>query len=225
MKRVLRLLLPVTILTAVLLPGCYTVLMHPTDSDGYRASQVSDCTRCHSDYNAYPYGHYYSPYPRYWWDYPHYSGYYADPWWWSYYDYPYAGDESAGGDDDADSGTKFDRREASSPPTPPYVMPGLGSGRRPGELNLPTSDGFTGSGTVTGSSRPKTDSTGTTTTNTGTDEGNKPKDEKTARRETQDRPATNTDATVKPPDTKTQEPKKEEPKKEEKKSRRGGGKD
>lgn len=229
MKRALRLLLPLAVLAAISWPGCYTVLMHPTDDDGYRASQVSDCTRCHANYNDYPYGHYYSPYPDYWWNYPHYSGYYADPWWWSYYDYPHAGRDAGGGDTDADRGTKFDRREASSPPTPPYVTSGGRTVVRPSELNYQSGGASSlGSGSGTGSSRPKTDSTGTGTTTTDTSgSGGTTEQGKTVRQTQQDRPTPQSESTVKPSDTKTEQPSKEQPKKEEetKKSRRGGGKD
>jgi hypothetical protein len=221
MKRTLRLLLPLTLLAAVMWPGCYTVLMHPTDDDGYRASQVSDCTRCHPDYGQYPYGHYYSPYPDYWWSYPRYGDYYANPWWWSYYDYPAGNDEGGGmssGEDEADRGTKFDRREA---PAPPYVIPGGGFNHRPGELNYPTDIG-SGGGGVVGSERPQPGTGDTTTTKP--DSGTKTDEGKTVRQTTKERPTPKSDATVKPADTKTEEPAKEEPKKDEgkKKSRDGG---
>lgn len=219
MKKALRLLLPLTILAAVLWPGCYTIVMHPSDDDGYRASQVSDCSRCHPDYNAYPYGHYYSPYPSYWWDYPHYSGYYANPWWWSLYDYPYAGGEEGGEGDETDRGTKFDRRDPSTPPPPPYVYPGLSLPTRPGILDYPSGGGGgLGSGTGTGTSRPKTDSTGTPTT-TGNEEGGGADEVKTDRQTPQERPTPQSEPTVKPPETKPQEPAKEQPKKDDDKKR------
>ncbi len=224
MKRTLRLLLPLTILAAILWPGCYTVLMHPTDDEGYRASQVSDCTRCHPDYGEYPYGHYYSPYPDYWWAYPRYGEYFANPWWWSYYEYPSTGNDGGGASagDEAHGRTKFDRREAYYPPAPPYVIPGNGPINRPGELNYPTDIGSGGSGgTGAGRTQPGGD-----TSTTKPDSGSKPEKGKTVRQTPQERPTPKSDATVKPDDTKPQEPTKEQPKKDEgKKKSRDGGKD
>jgi len=136
MKRALYFLIPAAFILTILAPGCYTVVMHPSDEGGYHADQQSDCTRCHGDYHEYPYGYYYSPYPSYWWDHSDYAYYYAYPWWWSYYDYPYmTGDYNYGGA--SGGGTKFDRREGQSEPAPPpysrskgtdyrddYYMPG-----------------------------------------------------------------------------------------------------
>ncbi len=224
MKRTLRLLLPLTILAAIIWPGCYTVIMHPTDDDGYRASQVSDCTRCHPDYGQYPYGHYYSPYPDYWWSYPRYGDYYANPWWWSYYGNPSEDEGEAAGEDETNRGTKFDRREAASPPAPPYAVPGSGFNHRTGETNFPTDIG-SGGGTGTGAGRTQPGTGDTTTTKP--DSGTKTDEGKTVRQTPQERPTPKSDSTVKPDDTKTEEPSKEKPKKDEekKKSRRGGGKD
>lgn len=119
MKRALYLLIPAAFMLAIMAPGCYTVVMHPSDEGGYHAEQTSDCVRCHTDYHEYPYGYYYSPYPSYWWDYSDYAYYYAYPWWWSYYDYPYLpGDYHYSG---TSGGTKFDRREGPrEPAAPPY---------------------------------------------------------------------------------------------------------
>lgn len=225
MKRTLRLLLPLTILAAIIWPGCYTVIMHPTDDDGYRASQVSDCTRCHPDYGQYPYGHYYSPYPDYWWSYPRYGDYYANPWWWSYYGNPSEDEGEAAGEDETNRGTKFDRREAASPPAPPYAVPGSGFNHRTGETNFPTDIG-SGGGTGTGAGRTQP-GTGDSSTTKPADSGTKTEEGKTVRQTPQERPTPKSDSTVKPDDTKTEEPSKEKPKKDEekKKSRRGGGKD
>jgi len=224
MKRTLRLLLPLTMLAAIFWPGCYTVLMHPTDDEGYRASQVSDCTRCHPDYGQYPYGHYYSPYPDYWWAYPNYGEYFANPWWWSYYEYPSNGDEGGGGstgDDEAHRGTKFDRHEAYYPPAPPYVIPGNGPINRPGELNYPTDIGSGGSGgTGAGRTQPGVEDS----SRTKTDSESKQKQGKTVRQTPQERPTPKSDATVKPDETKPQEPAKEQPKTDDgKKKPRDGG--
>jgi hypothetical protein len=94
--------------------------MHPSEEDGYHAEQTSDCIQCHTDFEEYPYGYYYAPYPSYWWDHSDYAHYYAYPWWWSYYDYPYQVHEyeptvSPGRD------TKFGRRDLTPEPSaPPY---------------------------------------------------------------------------------------------------------
>jgi len=120
MKRALYFLIPAAFILAIMAPGCYTVVMHPSDEGGFQADQTSDCTRCHGDYQEYPYGYYYAPYPSYWWEHSDYAYYYAYPWWWSYYDYPYLpGDYHYSGT--SKSGTKFDRREGpGEPAAPPY---------------------------------------------------------------------------------------------------------
>jgi len=145
MKRVISLLVPLTFILAVIIPGCYTVIQHPRDESGYRAMQTSDCTGCHYDYNTYPYGHYYSPYPEYWFEFSHYAAYYSDPWWWKYYEYPGHGEGR---------GDKFTNSESGEPTIPPYA-PQTGSlpwRRQPGSLDIPISTGETP--TTTGSGRP-----------------------------------------------------------------------
>jgi len=119
MRTVLRLLIPVAIILALALPGCYTVIMHPSDEGGYQARQTSDCGRCHGAFHEYPYGYYYSPYPSWWWNHDAYSSYYAYPWWWRYYDYPYLGDDYQYRGTSANRGAKFDRRDSRSGPVPP----------------------------------------------------------------------------------------------------------
>lgn len=127
MRTVLRLLIPLAITLALILPGCYTIVMHPSDEGGYRAQQTSDCVNCHGVYRDYPYGYYYSPYPSWWWDYSAYSSYYAYPWWWRHYDYPYLdGDYQYGGTSD-NRGTKFDRHDTRSGPSPPPHSTGVGT--------------------------------------------------------------------------------------------------
>ena len=138
--------------------------MHPEDEGGYQAAQTSDCVRCHEDYHTYPYGYYYSPYPSYWWEYDRYGQYYAYPWWWSYYDYPYLNDDYVHTGSASQRATKFDRREVSRTPQPPphstRSAPGFGDPVRPGMYGLPvdnspgTSDSPGTSGDVT---RPSTD--------------------------------------------------------------------
>ncbi|MCK5125023.1 MAG: hypothetical protein KAR42_02100 [candidate division Zixibacteria bacterium] len=150
MKRAIHLLVVFTFALALIAPGCYTVISHPTDERGYAASQTSDCTRCHGDYNEFPYGYYYSPYPDYYWANDNYALYYAYPWWWDYYH----GDID---DEDGLRDSKFSDRDAHpSPPLPPHViiidpifMPGdVGNYYIP-----PSGDGGTSSrpGTETGS--------------------------------------------------------------------------
>ncbi|MCP4568054.1 MAG: hypothetical protein GY841_10790 [FCB group bacterium] len=154
MKQTVKFLLPLTIIMALLVPGCYTIMTHPMGDEGYRASQVSDCTRCHDDFHEYPYGYYYSPYPDYWWEYGAYGSYYVDPWWWSYYDYPYIEGEYQGS---SHRGTKFDRQEHSGAPTlPPYANPSDGYIRPPITPGSNFIDGSTGDGNSNGTARPQT---------------------------------------------------------------------
>jgi hypothetical protein len=118
MRRALYLLIPAAFILAVIAPGCYTIVMHPSDEGRYHTDQTSDCVGCHVDFDEYPYGYYYSPHPNYWWDYDNYAYYYAYPWWWGYYDYPYVTGEY---DYEGQSGrdTKFNRREVPQGPAPP----------------------------------------------------------------------------------------------------------
>lgn len=161
MKRTLSLVIPAAFLLAAIGPGCYTILVHPTDEGGGRAAQSSECVRCHADYHQYPYGYYYSPYPSYWWEYPNYGHYYAYPWWWSFY---HGEDQNNDGwEDDAGTGeereTKFDRRDTRSSPMPPPYYQGdnnVSWPARPGVIDrYDGSSGGSGSGTVT-PSRPET---------------------------------------------------------------------
>lgn len=110
MKRAVHILVVLAFVAALIAPGCYTVVSHPKDERGYRASQSTDCTRCHTNFDEYPYGYYYAPYPDHWWTYEKYGLYYAYPWWWSYYDQ----DQYVG------RGTKFDPRDPHQPPIEPY---------------------------------------------------------------------------------------------------------
>jgi hypothetical protein len=179
MKRLLYLLVPIAILLALIGPGCYTIIQHPAGYDGARASQTSDCVSCHADYQQFPYGYYYSPYPSFWWDYPSYSSYYAYPWWWTYYQNVSSDQGSGGNSDDqetsADRGTKFDRRAGHGLPLPPpYSYPsdnnlgGWPSG--PSIYNLPGGTGTSGSGT-TGSGKSTTESRGKDQNSTTTGDG------------------------------------------------------
>ncbi|MFH1700374.1 MAG: hypothetical protein ABIE07_07270 [Candidatus Zixiibacteriota bacterium] len=121
MRQLLRLLVFLTVAAAIIIPGCYTILKHPNDESGYSATQVSDCTRCHGDYQEYPYGYYYSPYPDFWWEYEKYGYFYAYPWWWDFYDYPYINGEYA----ESSRGSKYDKREAHpAPAAPPHAFGG-----------------------------------------------------------------------------------------------------
>ncbi len=150
MKRIVSLLVPLSFILAVIGTGCYTVIMHPKNQRDYRASQVSDCTRCHLNYGVYPYGHYYAPDPEYWWDYPVYVGYYAEPWWWNYYEYPYLDDQKV------NRATKFNRRDGPGEPLlPPYALPGSdGYPPRPDVMNLPSEYQDTGNSADDHQARP-----------------------------------------------------------------------
>lgn len=169
MRRAVNLLVPIIFILAVIAPGCYTVIVHPTDEGGYKANQTSDCVRCHDDYHSYPYGYYYSPYPSYWWEHDRYGYYYAYPWWWSYYEYPYLGDDYGYQDHSAGRSTKFDRREVSRQPAPPphsiQADPRFGDELRPGMYDLPagyypgTTTGSDGTGNVSRPSSESSDST------------------------------------------------------------------
>lgn len=107
MKRAIHILVFLAFIAAIVAPGCYTVVSHPKDERGYAASQTSDCLRCHTNFDEFPYGYYYSPYPDHWWTYEKYGLYFAYPWWWTFYDQ----DKYTG------RGTKFDPRDPHSPPT------------------------------------------------------------------------------------------------------------
>ncbi len=161
MRSILRLLIPLALVLAVIVPGCYTVVMHPSDEGGFRADQTSDCIRCHDSYHDYPYGYYYDPYPSWWWDYSNYSSYYAYPWWWRYYDYPYLDDGYHYGDGGADHrGTKFDRRGTRSGPVPPPHSWNSWQGDQPLQpsINDRTQDIVTGGQNTGTQSRPSVDS-------------------------------------------------------------------
>jgi hypothetical protein len=217
MNRTIRLLVSLTFLLAIIAPGCYTILQHPADGEGYRANQTSDCTRCHADYHSYPYGYYYSPYPSYWWEYPHYSHYYAYPWWWSYYDYPYLEGDNEYDTYVSDPGTKFDRREVRDGPMPPphSFSPGGGYDAPiiPSWESTAGGRGTTGSGTVDGA-RPPTGTTGSETGSRSKDETAGSSDSKDTRDPAVDsRPQPKSDPTVKqdtPKQGKTETEKKEE---------------
>ena len=167
MKRLLCLLVPMSLLLAVIGPGCYTIIQHPAGYDGERAGQSSDCTSCHADYQQFPYGYYYSPYPSFWWDYPGYSHYYAYPWWWSYYQNigSDVGNISDNSDEPttSDRGTKFDRRSGHGMPLPPpYSYPSdnnLNWPTGPGIYSLPSGTGTSTSG-GTGTGKGATDTRG-----------------------------------------------------------------
>lgn len=149
MRNVIRALIPLTFILAVAVTGCYTVISHPENERDYRADQTSDCLRCHVDYGDYPYGHYYSPDPEYWWEHNIYVQYYAEPWWWDYYDYP--------GADGSGRSTKFDRVDgASEPPPPPYITGDEGYPVTPVIINLPVQPPPAGGGTSGQQARPET---------------------------------------------------------------------
>lgn len=159
MRTTLRLIIPLALLLAVIGPGCYTVVMHPSDEGGYRADQTSDCLRCHDTYHDYPYGYYYGPYPSWWWDYSNYSSYYAYPWWWRYYDYPYLDNGyTDGGGGSVHRGTKFDRRETGSGPMPPPHSRSNWGETQPVQptINDQVQDVVTGSQNQTSQGRPST---------------------------------------------------------------------
>jgi hypothetical protein len=176
MRKVLRFLIPASFILAVLVPGCYTVLMHSSDEGDYRVSQTSNCLSCHSDYQEYPYGYYYSPAPSFWWQYPNYGYYYATPWWWGYYEYDYLdGDYRYHEPDMAD--TKFGPRERDNIPIrPPHVFqdPGYLPPNSPGIWDIPgtyNSDPTRGTGT----SRSRTEEeTGSGEENQQTQDANRP---------------------------------------------------
>jgi hypothetical protein len=222
MRTALRFLIPLALALAVILPGCYTVVMHPSDEGGYRADQTSDCVRCHGSYHEYPYGYYYDPYPSWWWDYSNYGSYYAYPWWWRYYDYPYLdGDYSYDNSGTSHRGTKFDRRETGSGPMPPPHSWGTGGYDQPVQpgINDQVQDISTGGQGTGAQSRPGTDSdeSGSRTK----DETVSTPDSKDSRQSTVRQPAPppsdNSGNTTKPAETK-------DTKQTRTKSRDGGGK-
>ncbi|MGQ9602941.1 MAG: hypothetical protein ACUVUU_01880 [bacterium] len=90
MKKILWILLGV--FSAVLIAGCYTVIVHPrvedTDGSSYRTRYCSDC---HASADFY-YWHW-PYYDRWYWSYPHWRSYYCYPWWWNDYWY-WKGDTS-----------------------------------------------------------------------------------------------------------------------------------
>lgn len=224
MRRALYFLVPITVILALILPGCYTVIVHPSDEGGYQARQTSDCLRCHADYHEYPYGYYYSPYPSYWWDYPGYGYYYAYPWWWSYYDYPYLDGDYTYDGVSARQETKFDRREVRGSPAPPphSIMENdfddlrNTSPIRPGLYTPP--DGVSQDGASERTQPPGVD-----------DSSSRTKDEPSDKSETKPtrntRPAPKTDQKAGPDTSRQDKPPAEEPKDSDKKkkSRRGGG--
>lgn len=160
MKPLGRKLIMIGIIAALLIPGCYTTVRHPTDEGDFLANQTSDCVSCHAGYTEFPYGHYYAPTPDYWWDNPRYGEYYTFPWWWSYYEYSYLNGEY--GYDSYSGGTKFDEHEVvvtprTQIPPPPYSLPYLDDNYNlPGPVFIPVNTGGSGGGTSTGA-RPVTD--------------------------------------------------------------------
>jgi hypothetical protein len=225
MRKTLRLLLPAAVILALAAPGCYTVVMHPSDDDGYRASQTSDCVRCHSDYHQYPYGYYYSPYPSWWWTYPSYSSYYAYPWWWQYYDYPYLdgnGYDYSSSGLSTHEGTKFDRHETRPGPVPPpHSLTGSGNDQwiYPG---LPDVSGDFQPGTGSSGTQTRPGQTGDTGPRT-KDEGQGSTDSKDTR-DAAGRPIPKSDPTVQPDNTRQDNPPADSTDKDKgkKKSRREG---
>lgn len=190
MRKIIILLILLTFILAIIGPGCYTVILHPKNERDYRADQTSDCIRCHVDYGEYPYGYYYSPDPNYWWDHDIYVQYYANPWWWDYYDYPgYGGAPQRS--------TKFESTDDGfAPPPPPYITGEDNFPITPTLLNLPVQPGSTGNNTTGQQARPEADgnstetrskepassgnstkSTRSSTPQTNPDEGNRPQPE------------------------------------------------
>lgn len=219
MRSMLRLLIPLALVLAVIVPGCYTVVMHPSDEGGYRANQTTDCVRCHDSYHEYPYGYYYDPYPSWWWDYDNYSSYYAYPWWWRYYDYPYLEDgyDYSDGGGSTHRGTKFDRRDARSGPVPPPHSWSTWQDNQPLQpgINDQTQDIVTGGQNTGTQSRPDAG----TNTDARTKDDSATTDSKGTRQSTVRQPApapSNTDTSTKPAETK-------DTKKSRTKSRDGGG--
>jgi hypothetical protein len=204
MRTTLRLIIPLALILAVIGPGCYTVVMHPSDEGGYRADQTSDCLRCHDSYHDYPYGYYYSPYPSWWWNYSNYSSYYAYPWWWRYYDYPYldGGYHYSDGGGSAHRGTKFDRR-GTGPAPPPHSW-STWNDNQPSQPSIidQTQDAVTGGQNQTSQGRPNvgTDDSGARTK----DENAGTSDSKVIRQTTvrQAAPQDNSTTTTKPAETK-----------------------
>ncbi len=157
MKLLGRLVIATTIISALLIPGCYTVVKHPTTNGKFLADQTSNCISCHAGYTEFPYGHYYSPTPDYWWDNPRYGEYYTFPWWWSYYEYSYLDGEYRYDSYSAPGQTKFEVHEVTIyAPPPPYSFPYTNGGGYfiPGPVIIPNIGGPSG-GTGTGAnSRP-----------------------------------------------------------------------
>lgn len=84
MKKHLILLTPL-IIAILLTSGCYTILSHPGEENGYMEyGETRYCFESHPNYHeSFGYSHYY--YPDYWDLYPRWGRYYAVPWWWDYY--------------------------------------------------------------------------------------------------------------------------------------------
>jgi hypothetical protein len=81
------------IIVLMIAAGCYTVISHPGEEDGF-VDRSGDYDNYSEDYG---YTHFY--YPGYWTVHPRWGRFYATPWWWDYYDYY----ETEYYNDDADS--------------------------------------------------------------------------------------------------------------------------
>lgn len=97
-KTVLRRIPWIAVGAAIVLSGCYTVIMHPkVENERMSAQELRvDCVDCHQDYHVYPYDPYDSFFGAdYYWTNPHYGYYYGYPWWWNdyYWNYYYNPDD------------------------------------------------------------------------------------------------------------------------------------
>lgn len=146
--RYLKLLSPLALLIILIASGCYTILSHPGEEDGFAASdRNSNCLSCHPNYHDdYGYSHYY--YPGYWTDVPRWGHYYAVPWWWDYYwyaddDYYYEDDvypRSSDGEKAVRPGSRYNSDDNSYNPRTSTI-------RRSGDSNSGSSNsGSTTSG-------------------------------------------------------------------------------
>ena len=127
---------------ALLTSGCYTILQHPASEINYTSEDYqTDCLKCHSDYNEYPYGYFYGQYPDYWWSSPRWGRYYAYPWWWDNYWYKgnYKHTQEYGDDDLSPRSTRGKKVERRDTLRPPYTVGTSTLSRSGGSNNVGTS--------------------------------------------------------------------------------------
>ncbi|MEW5925727.1 MAG: hypothetical protein AB1746_17220 [Candidatus Zixiibacteriota bacterium] len=132
------------IILAFLVSGCYTKIAHPGEESGQVDSE-SDNFNDH-----YGYTHYY--YPSYWSVHGNWGRYYAEPWWWDYYDNIYYIDDN----DDNDGSPRPDATGQAIRPDGRWQPSGLDGAN---QINTGSSAGASGSsGGTTSSKQTSTDS-------------------------------------------------------------------